>query len=126
MLLDTQSPSGLLNQVMEIIGILPSRCFDGKECFDDPVDIYVDISINGYKNREKNYYICDDTAENTLYLFSPPQRSLQRLLNESNPADQNLVDVSITSDTFYYIKRLGVQVDDVVEYLPTSKKQRTR
>ncbi|XP_075659269.1 TMV resistance protein N-like, partial [Castanea sativa] len=178
MLLDTQSPSGLLNQVIEIIGILPSKvcgrarsnklmdpqltnyfpsetegaesedgdictiycsgtkmpkwfnhqsvdnsifffvgrkfpklvvcivareCFGGEDCFSG----FVDISINGYKNREKSA----DTYENTLFLFSPAQRSLQRRLNESNPTDQNLVEVSIPYLTFYYIKRWGVHVE---------------
>ncbi|KAF3947499.1 hypothetical protein CMV_026376 [Castanea mollissima] len=216
MLLDTQSPSGLLNQVIEIIGILPSRvcgtarsnklmdpqltnyfpsetegaesedgdismdpqfsnhfpsetedveyedwvnrheitccgtempkwvnhqsvdnsifffvgrkfpklvvCIVAGKRFDGTVDISVDISINGYKNHEISTFFCN----NTLFLFSPTQRSLQRRLNESNPTDQNLVEVSITYNTRNSIKRLGVQVDDVVEYLPTSKKQRTR
>ncbi|XP_075659826.1 TMV resistance protein N-like isoform X2 [Castanea sativa] len=203
MLLDTQSPSGLLNQVIEIIGILPSRvcgrarsnklmdpqltnyfpsetegaesedgdismdpqfsnhfpsetegefeshlftfwgaetpkwfnhqsvgnsifffvgrkfpklvvcigegvCFDGEDCFDVTVDICVDISINGYK---KNDYLNADIYENTLLLYSPSQRSLQRRLTESNPTDQNLVEVSIASKTFYSIKRWGVHVE---------------
>ncbi|XP_075657366.1 disease resistance protein Roq1-like [Castanea sativa] len=127
-----------------VVCIVARECFDGEDDFDGTVD----ISINGYRNRKKIYYFC---ADNALFLFSRTQQSLQRLLNESNPTDQNLVEVSITSDTFssikrwgvhvectcppqesanapiwYSIKRLGVQVDDVVEYLPTSKKQRTR
>ncbi|KAL4639454.1 hypothetical protein ACB092_03G219800 [Castanea dentata] len=201
MLLDTQSPSGLLNQVIEIIGILPSRvcgrarsnklmdpqltnyfpsetegaesedgdismdpqfsnhfpsetegveyedwvnrheitcwgtempkwvnhqsvdnsifffvgrkfpklvgCIVARECFDGTVDISVDISINGYKN----HVVWTFFGNNTLFLFSPTQRSLQRRLNESNPTDQNLVEVSITSDTFSSIKRWGVHVE---------------
>ncbi|XP_075656959.1 putative disease resistance protein RPP1 [Castanea sativa] len=197
MLLDTQSPSGLLNQVIEIIGILPSRVCgrarsnklmdpqltnyfpsetEGAESEDGDISmdpqfsnhfpsetkgveyedggikriIYfwgtempkwfnhqsvdnsifffvgrkfpklvvcivaqkrfygtIDISINGYKNREKNA----NTFGNTLFLFSLTQRSLQRRLNESNPTDQNLVEVSITYKTFCSIKRWGVHVE---------------
>ncbi|KAF3947498.1 hypothetical protein CMV_026376 [Castanea mollissima] len=214
MLLDTQSPSGLLNQVIEIIGILPSRvcgtarsnklmdpqltnyfpsetegaesedgdismdpqfsnhfpsetedveyedwvnrheitccgtempkwvnhqsvdnsifffvgrkfpklvvCIVAGKRFDGTVDISVDISINGYKNHEISTFFCN----NTLFLFSPTQRSLQRRLNESNPTDQNLVEVSITYNTRNSIKRWGVHVectcppreDDAVDY----------
>ena len=63
--------------------------------------------------------------ENNLYLFSLTQRSLQRHLNKSNPTNQNLVEVSITYESDDVIKRWGVQVDDTVDYLPTSKKLRT-
>nr|POF27034.1 hypothetical protein CFP56_31978 [Quercus suber] len=213
MLLDTQSPSGLLNQVIEIIGILPSRVCDedismdsqfsnhfptetegieyedrdgdrnvlfwGTEmpnwfnhqsvdnsivffvghkfpklavCFVSGQDDFIgflDISINGYENCG---YKSIDLLGNHLCLFSPTQRSLQKHLNESNPIDQNLVEVSIrykSDDTCYSIKRWGVHIEcicppkvddavdygysikrlgvqgDDVEYLPTSKKQRT-
>ncbi|XP_065623378.1 TMV resistance protein N-like [Quercus suber] len=238
MLLDTQSPIGLLNQVIEIIGILPSRVCgrarsnklmdpqltnyfpsetEGAESEDQDISMdsqfsnnfppetegveyeyrdvdytihfwgteipkwfnhqnddnsifffvgrkfpklvvcifgrisgHIDISINGYTQCKYKYI---DQIGNNLCLFSPTQQSLQRHLNKSNPTDQNLVEVSITDEfndicyclkrwgvhvectcppqesanapIWYSIKRLGVQVDDVVEYLPTSKKQRT-
>ncbi|KAL4639452.1 hypothetical protein ACB092_03G219600 [Castanea dentata] len=204
MLLDTQSPSGLLNQVIEIIGILPSRvcgrarsnklmdpqltnyfpsetegaesedwdismdlqfsnhfpsetggveyedrrritCWGTKmpkwfnhQSVDNSIFFFVGrkfpklvvcivaqerlhgkvlcygsfvISINGYKNlatvSTERFY----ARESNLYLFSPTQRSLQRCLNASNPTDQNLVEVSIRANTFYYIKRWGVHVE---------------
>ncbi|XP_075657008.1 TMV resistance protein N-like isoform X2 [Castanea sativa] len=200
MLLDTQSPSGLLNQVIEIIGILPSRVCgrarsnklmdpqltnyfpsetEGAESEDGDISMdpqfsnhfpsetgdisrsiscwgtempkwfnhqsvdnsifffvgrkfpklvvcivaregvdgeerfsgIVDISINGYKNRENKYYSWPHRSKNTLFLFSRTQQSLQRLLNESNPTYQNLVEVSIRFKTFYSIKRWGVHVE---------------
>ncbi|KAK7838788.1 hypothetical protein CFP56_019081, partial [Quercus suber] len=223
MLLDTQSPSGLLSQVVEIIGILPNRVCgrarsnklmdpqltnyfpsetEGAESEDGDIDraIYcwgtempkwfnhqsvdnsifffvghkfpklavcvvprrefvsgfVHISINGYKKSDlyvrgnsqkkksiyrrgglmKDHNVDFDrfkffSRENNLFLFSLTQRSLQRHLNESNPTDQNRVEVSITyGNNEYSVKRWGVHVectcppqgDDAVDYLPTSKK----
>ena len=123
--------------------------------------VSVHISINGYKKsnlyfqnlsrfRGKYPYLFE---ENNLFLFSLSQWSLQRHLNESNPTDQNLVEVSIRYEShytrysikrwgvhveftcppqesanapiWYSIKSSGVQVDDAVDYLPTSKKPRT-
>ena len=108
-------------------------------------DGFVEISINGYENREyqsiqlwRNYTYCV-----SQHLFSLTQWSLlQRHLNESNPTDQNRVKVSIRhrlDDTCYSIKMWGVHVectcppqeDDAVDYGYSikgwgSKKQRTR
>ncbi|XP_030962743.1 disease resistance protein RPP2B-like [Quercus lobata] len=53
----------------------------------------VDISINSYKKREYEH-IRHSGNNCNLHLFSPPQRSLQEHLNESNPTDQNHVKVS--------------------------------
>ena len=53
---------------------------------------YVYISINGYEKRD--YEIIRHSENNcALHLFSPPQRSLQEHLNNSNPTDQNHVEV---------------------------------
>ena len=81
-------------------------------------DGFVEISINGYENREyfqfqvsRNYNI----FRVSQYLFSLTQWSLlQRHLNESNPTDQNRVKVSIrckSDDTCYSIKMWGVHVE---------------
>ena len=78
----------------------------GREGFDG----FVEISINGHENCE---YESIDLPGNNLCLLSPTQRSLQRHLNESNPTNQNLVEVSITyesDDTCNSIKRWGVHV----------------
>ena len=70
---------------------------------------FVDISINGYESRGYKFI---DPSGNNLCLFSPTQRSLRRHLNESNPTDQNLVEVSITySKNGYSVKRWGVHVE---------------
>ena len=78
---------------------------------------FVEISINGYENRE---YQCIDGGGNSIYscsqyLFSLTQWSLlQRHLNESNPTDQNRVKVSIrykSDHTCYSIKKWGVHVE---------------
>ena len=113
----------------------------GLEYFDG----FVEISINGYENRE--YQSIHLSRNDLLYkgkqhLFSLTQWSLQRHLNESNPTDQNRVKVSIRhrlDDTCYSIKMWGVHVecacppqeDDAVDYGYSikgwgSKKQRTR
>ena len=68
------------------------------------VSVSVHISINGSTKKiiSINGYKYDKSIEiygNNLKLFSPTQRSLQRHLNKSNPADQNLVKVSITDDS---------------------------
>ena len=104
----------------------------------DGFDGFVEISINGYENRE--YESIHLLPNYTQYLFSLTQWSLlQRHLNESNPTDQNRVKVSIRYDTCYSIKMWGVHVectcppqeDDAVDYGYSikgcgSKKQRTR
>ena len=69
-------------------------------------DGFVEISINGYENRE--YQSIQLLGIHTQYLFSLTQWSLlQRHLNESNPTDQNRVKVSIRYDTCYSIKMWG-------------------
>ena len=74
----------------------------------------VHISINGYKISNQ-YFQSYLFGGNNHHLFSPAQRSLQRHLNESNPTDQNLVEVSITysynGPDGYSIKRWGVHVE---------------
>ena len=108
-----------------------------------PKDFYglVEISINGYENRE--YESIKGRCIETQHLFSLTQWSLlQRHLNESNPTDQNRVKVSVRckpDDYGYSIKMWGVHVectcppqeDDAVDYGYSikgwgSKKQRTR
>ena len=72
---------------------------------------YVYISINGYEKRD---YECIRHSENNcaLHLFSPPQRYLQEHLDESNPTDQNHVEVTCrTLHNGYSIKRWGVHVE---------------
>ena len=72
----------------------------------------VHISINGYKESYTSFKIFSTVGGYNLHLFSPTQWSLQRHLNESNPTDQNLVEVSITySKKWYFVKRLGVHVE---------------
>ena len=80
-----------------VVCIAPAReDFDG----------FVEISINGYENRE--YQSIQLLGIHTQYLFSLTQWSLlQRHLNESNPTDQNRVKVSIRYDTCYSIKMWG-------------------
>ncbi|KAF3967219.1 hypothetical protein CMV_008760 [Castanea mollissima] len=71
------------------------------------------ISINSYKKRRYEFIrqrgiMCE------LYIFSPPQRSLQEHLNKSNPTDQNHVQVTYTnrySDNENCIIRWGVHVE---------------
>ncbi|XP_030961369.1 TMV resistance protein N-like isoform X3 [Quercus lobata] len=106
---------------------------------------FVEISINGYENREYQSIDLRGDSEYSCsqYLFSLTQWSLlQRHLNESNPTDQNRVKVSIrykSDDTCYSIRMWGVHVectcppqeDDAVDYGYSikgcgSKKQRTR
>ena len=106
---------------------------------------FVEISINGYANREyQSIHLWPNFSGCVLqHLFSLTQWSvLQRHLNESNPTDQNRVKVSIrckSDDTCYSIKMCGVHVectcppqeDDAVDYGYSikdwgSKKQRTR
>ena len=77
-------------------------------------DGFVEISINGYENREyQSIHLSGNYTKQ--YLFSLTQWSrLQRHLNESNPTDQNRVKVSIrykSDDTRYSIKRWGVHVE---------------
>ena len=106
---------------------------------------FLEISINGYENREYQPIDLEGVSEYTCsqYLFSLTQwYLLQRHLNESNPTEQNRVKVSIrykSDDTCYSIKMWGVHVectcppqeDDAVDYGYSikgcgSKKQRTR
>ena len=109
-------------------------------------DGFVEISINGYENREYQSLHLSRNSETWVsqHLFSLAQWSLlQRHLNESNPTNQNHVKVSIRykSDNMlkYFIKMWGVHVectcppqeDDAVDYGYSikgcgSKKQRTR
>ncbi|KAF3967221.1 hypothetical protein CMV_008762 [Castanea mollissima] len=76
---------------------------------------YVCISINSYKKRE---FECNLWSGEKWYLrlFSPSQRSLQGHLNESNPTDQNHVEVTYSThwwngDNANCIKRWGVHVE---------------
>ena len=57
-------------------------------------DFFVYISINGCKRRVcmSRYLYPGDS--NILLLYSPHQRFLQQKLNESNPTDQNHVEVT--------------------------------
>ncbi|XP_030961372.1 disease resistance-like protein DSC2 [Quercus lobata] len=109
-------------------------------------DGFVEISINGYENREyESIHLSRNYTQSpcSQYLFCLTQwPQLQRHLNESNPTDQNRVKVSIrynSDDTCYSIKMWGVHVectcppqeDDAVDYGYSikgcgSKKQRTR
>ena len=84
-------------------------CIDpGQEVFSGTVH----ISINGYKISDGCFGRSFMFGGNNLHLFSPPQLSLQRHLNESNPTDQNLVKVSITyNSNGYPVKRWGVHVE---------------
>ena len=73
-------------------------------------DGFVEISINGYDNREYQsiHLSQNSTTWVSQHLFSLTQWSLlQRHLNESNPTDQNRVKVSIRYDTCYSIKMWG-------------------
>ncbi|KAF3942611.1 hypothetical protein CMV_030750 [Castanea mollissima] len=184
-LLDYESPSGLLNQVIEIMGILPNGvcgsarsnelmdphftdyfpsesesedyfsnsrllvgwgteipwfnhqsvennsilfwvgrkfpklavyiAFRGDEAppgyFSDLCHVY--ISINGCKKLKcMAKYI--DLSHNILLLCSPPQRFLQQILNESNPTDQNHVEVTYEILHCYEppnVTRWGVHVE---------------
>lgn len=102
---------------------------------------FVEISINGYENREYESIYLVEGSKYSQYLSSLTQWSLpQRHLNESNPTDQNLVKVSIRYDPrFYYLKMCGLHVectcppqeDEAIDYGYSikgwgSKKQRTR
>ncbi|XP_030946035.1 TMV resistance protein N-like [Quercus lobata] len=57
-------------------------------------ECFVYISINGCKKCECMPRHLVLNAYNLLLLYSPPQRFLQQKLNESNPTDQNLVEVT--------------------------------
>ena len=98
-------------------------------------DGFVEISINGYENREYE-------SIHLLGNYTTQWSRLQRHLNESNPTDQNRVKVSIrykSDHTCYSIKKWGVHIectcppqeDDAVDYGYSikgcgSKKQMTR
>ena len=56
-------------------------------------DCFVYISINGCKKRERKCGYIVRSAYN-LCLYSPPQSFLQQNLNESNPTNQNHVEVT--------------------------------
>ena len=69
--------------------------FGGDEAHDTIlIACLVYISINGCKKRECMRQYCYRKAYNLLLLCSPPQRFLQQILNESNPTDQNHVEVT--------------------------------
>ena len=80
-------------------------------------DGFVEISINGYENREyQSLHLSRNSATwVSQHLFSLAQWSLlQRHLNESNPTNQNHVKVSIrykSDNTCYSIKMWGVHVE---------------
>ncbi|KAK7838778.1 hypothetical protein CFP56_019077 [Quercus suber] len=174
MLLDSQSPSGLLNQVIEIIGILPNRVCgsarsnklmdpqftnyfpsetEGAESEDGDIstdpqfsnylpseaegteyedgDISMDQQLSNYipnetEEREYGYFRPSENNYNHLFLFSPCQWLLQQHLIESNPTDQNRVEVTYRTCFAHYdvepnpcieplnptlIKRWGVHIE---------------
>ncbi|KAK4598519.1 hypothetical protein RGQ29_015825 [Quercus rubra] len=89
-------------------------------------DCYVYISINGHKTREYGYFRPSENNYNHLFLFSPCQWLLQQHLIESNPTDQNCVEVTYITCFAHYdvepnpcieplnptlIKRWGVHVE---------------
>ena len=70
--------------------------FGGDEAYDNNRlrrQYFVYISINGCKKRECMSQVPPPEAYNLL-LYSPFQRFLQQKLNESNPTDQNHVEVT--------------------------------
>ena len=73
---------------------------------------FVEISINGFEIRE---FQSIDLGGYTRYLFSLTQWSLlQRHLNESNPTDQNFVEVSIRCKSDFHgypIKMWGLHAE---------------
>ena len=83
----------------------------------------IDISINGCEKREYKHFNLHQ-----LSLFSPHQWLLQQQLNESNPTDQNHVELTCrTYFNWYSLKWWGVHIectcppqesddDDVVDY----------
>ena len=89
-------------------------------------DCYVYISINGCEEREYGYFRPSENNYNHLFLFSPCQWLLQQHLIESNPTDQNRVEVTYRTCFAHYdvepnprieplnptlIKRWGVHVE---------------
>ena len=89
-------------------------------------DCYVYISINGCEERECGYFRPSENNYNHLFLFSPCQWLLQQHLIESNPTDQNCVEVTYRTCFAHYdvepnpcieplnptlIKRWGVHVE---------------
>ncbi|KAL4639450.1 hypothetical protein ACB092_03G219400 [Castanea dentata] len=89
-------------------------------------DCYVYISINGCEEREYGYFRPSENNYNHLFLFSPCQWLLQQHLIESNPTDQNCVEVTYRTCFAHYdvepnpcieplnptlIKRWGVHVE---------------
>nr|POE81505.1 hypothetical protein CFP56_29130 [Quercus suber] len=93
-LLDTQSPSGLLIQVIDIVGILPHRVCETLEEDEASFECLVYISINGCEECIYWHSSLLDRISNILLLCSLRQRHLQQQLNESNPTDQNHVEVT--------------------------------
>ena len=82
--------------------------FPGQEGFSG----FVDIFINGYERCVYEYRMNQFGNNCNLHLFSPTQQSLQEHLNESNPTDQNHVEVTYrTLHNGYSIKRWGVHVE---------------
>ena len=78
-------------------------------------DCFVYISINGCEKHEYRYFHPFEINYNLLFLFSPHQGLLQQQLNESNPTDQNHVEVTyrtiIEPQNPTFIKRCGVHVE---------------
>ena len=73
---------------------------------------FVDIFINGYKKGEYEYRMNQFGNNCNLHILSPTQRSLQEHLDESNPTDQNHVEVRYrTRHNGYFIKRWGVHIE---------------
>ena len=63
---------------------------------------FVYISINGCKKHECVHLSLFQNAYNLLVLYSPHQRFLQQKLTESNPTDQNHVEVTYKAQFLRY------------------------
>ena len=93
--------------------------FGGDEAHDKSYyvrECSVYISINGCEKGECMRQYCYRNAYNLLLLYSPPQRFLQQILNESNPTDQNHVEVTYKIAPYGFIETLkptrwGVHVE---------------
>ena len=87
--------------------------FRGDEAHDMiRIDCPVYISINGCKKRECDFVSSGEYENNLLYLYSPPQGFLQQNLNESNPTDQNYVEITYeTQIESANVIRWGVHVE---------------
>ena len=95
--------------------------------WDDPIYLYVYISINGFEKVQISNFRLHDVSD-ILWVFSRSNLKLQKLLNESNPSDYNHVEVTyewgeviddeVTDDEVidrndppYEIRRWGVKVE---------------